>query len=74
MGCVFPPGIGEKYPEPQYVTVVSIKLSAKRSQSVAIVAPIGGTPTQTYKMNLVVEGKQRFISLTRGSREKTKEK
>jgi len=57
------------YPTPQYVTVVSVKLSAKRN-SVAIIAPVGGKPSQTYKMNLVVEGKQRFIPLTRGNREK----
>jgi len=63
-------GKWKPYPTPQYVTVVSIKLSAKRSQSVAIVAPIGGKPSQTYKMNLVIEGKQRFIPLTYGNREK----
>lgn len=58
------------YPTPQYVTVVSIKLGAKRNTPIAIITPASGKPAQSYKMNLVVEGKLRFISLTRGKREK----
>lgn len=62
-------GKWKPFSPPQYVTVVSVKLSAKRN-SIAIVAPVGGKPSQTYKMNLVVEGKERFIPLTRGNRRK----
>lgn len=58
------------YPKPQYVTVVSIKLGAKRNAPIAIITPGSGKSSQSYKMNLVVEGKQRFIPLTRGNREK----
>ena len=55
---------------PQYVTVVSIKLTAKRSASIAVISPQSGKPSQSYKLNLIVEGKQRFVPLTRGKRAK----
>ncbi len=58
------------YPTPQYITVVSIKLSARRNSSIAIITPQSGKSAQSYKMNLVVEGKTRFIPLTRGNRTK----
>jgi hypothetical protein len=63
-------GRWQSYPEPQYVTVVSIKLSGKRNAPIAFIIPEGGKASQSYKMNLIVEGKQRFIPLTRGNREK----
>lgn len=63
-------GTWKHYPEPLYVTVVSIKLGSKRNAPIAFVIPESGKAAQAYKMNLVVEGKQRYISLTRGSRSK----
>ncbi|MDX1314868.1 MAG: hypothetical protein R3356_05145, partial [Eudoraea sp.] len=63
-------GRWQYYPEPMYVTVVSIKLGAKRNAPIAFVVPEGGKASQAYKMNLVVDGKQRYIALTRGSRSK----
>ena len=59
-----------EYPKPQYVTVASIKLGVKRNLPLAIISPQSGKSAQSYKMNLVVEGKLRFIPLTRGNREK----
>lgn len=61
-------GRWKPYPPPQYVTVVSIKLSGKRNAPIAFVIPESGKASQSYKMNLVVEGKQRFIPLARGNR------
>ena len=63
-------GRWQEYPPPKYVTIVSIKLSGKRNTPIPFVVPAGGKASQSYKMNLVVEGKQRFIPLTRGNREK----
>lgn len=63
-------GRWKDYPKPLYVTVVSIKLSSKRNAPIAFVMPEGGKASQSYKMNLVVEGKQRYISLARGKRAK----
>ncbi|MFC2129349.1 hypothetical protein ACFLQX_01070 [Bacteroidota bacterium] len=58
------------YPQPLYVTVVSVKLGSKRNAPIAFVLPESGKAAQSYKMNLVVEGKQRYIPLTRGNRSK----
>ena len=63
-------GRWQSYPQPQYVTVVSIKLGSIRNASIAMVMPEGGKSSQSYKMNLIVEGKQRFIALARGDRKK----
>ncbi len=63
-------GKWHEYPTPQYVTVVSIKLGSKRNAPIPLILPESGKSSQSYKMNLVVEGQQRYIALTRGRREK----
>ncbi len=57
-------------PKPSYVTLVRIKLSNVRSMASPMVTPEPGKRARSYKVNLVVEGDKRFISICRGSREK----
>lgn len=56
------------FPRPLYVTVVSIKVSGRRIQPLPLALPGEGKSSQTYKLNLVVDGKERYISLARGKR------
>ena len=56
------------FPKPIYVTVVRIKLSGRRDQPLPLVPPTEGKSSRSYKLNLVVEGKERYISLARGKR------
>lgn len=63
-------GKWKAYPKPLYVTVVSIKLGAKRNAPIAFVLPESGKASQSYKMNLVIDDKRRYIALTRGNRSK----
>ena len=57
-------------PTPSYVTVVRINLSSNRTGPTPIVVPQDKKGARAFKVNLVVEGKMRFISICRGSREK----
>jgi hypothetical protein len=53
---------------PLYVTVVRIKLSGRRVSPMPLITPGEGKSSRSYKLNLVVEGKERYISLTHGER------
>ena len=57
-------------PTPSYVTVVRINLSSSRTGPTPIVVPQDKKGARAFKVNLVVEGKTRFISICRGSLEK----
>jgi hypothetical protein len=57
-------------PSPSYVTVVRINLSSRRTGPTPIVVPQDKKGARAFKVNLVVEGKTRFISICRGSLEK----
>lgn len=57
-------------PKPLYITVVRIRLSGKRNNPLPLVTPGTGTSAKAYKMNLVIESKERYISLTYGSKVK----
>ncbi len=63
-------GRWEALPKTNYVTLVRIKLSNARSMASPMVTPEPGKRARSYKVNLVVEGDKRFISICRGSREK----
>ncbi|MEA3460669.1 MAG: hypothetical protein U9R49_02240 [Bacteroidota bacterium] len=52
---------------PSYVTIVRIKLSSRRTAPSPIVIPQDKKGARAYKVNLVVEGHERFISICRGS-------
>jgi len=61
-------------PKPSYVSIVRIKLSSRRSAPTHIVGPQDSKEARIFKVNLVVEGRQRYVNVCRGSREKmTKE-
>jgi hypothetical protein len=55
--------------KPSYVTIVRINLSSRRTAASPMVTPEEGQRARAYKVNLVVEGDERFISICRGSRE-----
>ena len=55
--------------KPSYVTIVRIKLSNRRNAPSPIVAPQDKKSARTYKVNLVVEGDERFIAICHGSLE-----
>jgi len=57
-------------PSPSYVTVVRINLSSRRIGPTPIVVPQDKKGARAFKVNLVVEGKTRYISICRGSLEK----
>lgn len=51
---------------PSYVTIVRINLSSRRSLPLPLVPPDERKEAKTYKVNLVVEGEERYISICRG--------
>lgn len=60
-------GRWEALPKPSYVTIVRINLSSRRTAPSPIVVPQDKQDARAFKVNLVVEGDQRFISICRGS-------
>lgn len=54
---------------PSYVTIVRINLSSRRSAPSPIVIPQDKKGARAFKVNLVVEGDERFVSICRGSRD-----
>ncbi|HER07438.1 MAG TPA: hypothetical protein ENO20_00880 [Bacteroides sp.] len=59
-------------PEPSYVTVVRINLSSNRNLPTPLVPP-DTKSARSYKVNLVVEGDQRYVSVCRGPRKEMTE-
>lgn len=51
---------------PSYVTVVRINLSSARNAPMPFVVPQDKKDVRAYKVNLVVEGDERFIGICRG--------
>ncbi len=66
-------GRWEKLPKPSYVTLVRINLSSQRNQSNPMILPEAGKGARAFKVNLVVEGDMRFITICRGPLGKMKE-
>lgn len=66
-------GRWEKLPKPSYVTLVRINLSSQRNQPTPIIMPEAGKGAKAFKVNLVVEGDMRFITICRGPLGKMKE-
>ena len=52
---------------PSYVTIVRINLSSRRSAPSPIVVPQDKKGARAFKVNLVVDGPERYISICRGS-------
>ena len=59
-------GRWEPMSDPSYVTIVRINLSSRRSLPSPLVPPEEGKGARAYKVNLVVEGDERYISICRG--------
>lgn len=56
--------------KPSYVTIVRIKLSNRRSAPSPIVAPEDKKGARAFKVNLVVDGDERYIPICHGPRQK----
>ena len=56
------------FSSPLYVTVVRIKLSSSRVAPLPFLVLPQGKSASSYKMNLVVDGPERYYSLTYGQR------
>jgi hypothetical protein len=63
-------GKWQKFPPPLYVTVVRIKLNNSRNSPLPMPSAGNSKPSKSHKMNLVVDGKERYIPLTYGKRNK----
>jgi hypothetical protein len=62
-------GRWEPLSTPKYVTIVRINLSSRRTAPSPIVVPQDKQGAKAFKINLVVEGDERYISICRGSLE-----
>ena len=58
---------------PSYVTIVRINLSSNRIGPTPIVVPQDKKGARAFKVNLVVEGDERFVSICRGSHDRMME-
>jgi hypothetical protein len=63
-------GTWEPLSPPSYVTIVRINLSSKRTMPSPMVLPGSSKDAKSYKVNLVVEGTERYVNICRGSLEK----
>ena len=63
-------GSWKKFSKPSYVTIVRIKLSNRRTAPSPIIAPEDKKGARAFKVNLVVEGKERFIPVCHGPLDK----
>lgn len=55
---------------PSYVTIARINLSSRRTMPSPLVLPENKKRAKSYKVNLVVEGEERYITICLGSIEK----
>jgi len=62
-------GSWKPYSKPSYVTIVRINLSSSRNLPAPMVLPDDKKGAKSFKVNLVVEGKERYINICRGSKE-----
>ncbi|RPI44018.1 MAG: hypothetical protein EHM46_03370 [Bacteroidetes bacterium] len=59
-------GRWEPLSPPSYVTVVRINLSSMRNLPSPLVLPDNSKNAKSYKVNLVVEGAERYVNICRG--------
>lgn len=55
-------------PSPLYVSVVRIRLSSRRITPMPFPTPESGRSARTYRLSIVVDSRERYISLTNGKR------
>lgn len=63
----------KSYSKPTYVTIVRINLSSSRNLPAPMVLPDDKKGAKSFKVNLVVEGKERYIHVCRGAKEEMTE-
>lgn len=63
-------GRWEKLSRPSYVTIVRINLSNMRNLPSPLIPPDNSKYSKSYKVNLVVEGTERYVNICRGPLEK----
>ncbi len=66
-------GRWEPFSTPSYVTVVRINLSSQRNMPSPLALPDRSKSAKSFKVNLVVEGRERFIPVCRGRLEPMKD-
>jgi hypothetical protein len=66
-------GRWEALPKPDYVTLVRINLSSRRTVPSPIVMPEVKKSAKSFKVNLVVKDEMRYISICRGPLDPMKE-
>lgn len=66
-------GRWERLSDPSYVTLVRINLSSFRNLPTPLALPDNRKSAKSYKVNLVVDGKERYIPVCRGKLEPMKE-
>jgi hypothetical protein len=62
-------GAWKSFSKPSYVTIVRINLSSSRNLPAPMVLPDDKKGAKSFKVNLVVEGKERYINVCRGAKE-----
>ena len=65
-------GRWEPYSTPSYVTLVRINLSSQRTLPSPLALPDRSKSAKSFKVNLVVEGTERYIGICRGNFESMK--
>ncbi len=60
-------GRWEPLSKPSYVTIVRINLSSRRIGPSPMVMPENKKESRAYKVNLVVEGDERYVTICRGN-------
>ena len=63
-------GSWKSYSKPSYVTIVRINLGRSRNLPAPMVLPDDKKGARSFKVNLVVEGKERYINICLGAKEK----
>ncbi len=66
-------GRWEALSTPSYVTIVRINLSSSRSLPSPLALPDNRKMAKSYKINLVVEGRERYMTICRGRLEPMKQ-
>lgn len=62
-------GRWKSYSKPSYVTIVRINLSSSRNLPAPMLLPDDKKGAKSFKVNLVVEGNERYINICRGAKE-----
>ena len=62
-------GRWKSYSKPSYLTIVRINLSSSRNLPAPMLLPDDKKGSKSFKVNLVVEGNERYLNICRGAKE-----